>query len=1026
MFKNSIKKATIFLVFSILSTICFSQNFDEIIKTVASDRSISDQLGYSVSISGDYAIVGASAEDEDTAGANTLSAAGSAYIFEKDGSGNWIEQQKIVASDRASNNYFGWYVSISGDYAIVGAYGGALDSANSNPLSNAGSAYIFERDGSGVWSEQQKIVASDRAADDLFGYSVSISGNYAIVGAFAEDEDSTGANTIPAAGSAYIFVRDGSGVWREQQKITASDRATIDNFGVSVAISGDYVIVGASQEDEDPAGINTLSQAGSAYIFERDGSGIWIEQQKIVASDRGSADVFGISVSISGTYAIVGAYLEDDDTAGINTLSNAGSAYIFERDGSGIWNEQQKIVSSDRGGGDFFGYSVSISGEHAIVGAYPESEDLAGANTLATSGSAYIYARDGSGIWSEQQKIVASDRAADDLFGYSVSISGSYAIVGAIGEAEDNAGINTLSHAGSAYIFGPKPCVPTSSSYSVVANECSGYTLPSGDSTYTVVGTHTVNDTINNAGGCDSVMTIAITIKTLDQNVAATNAVLCATNTGTTITAGTSPGVDYYLRNNANDSVLVGPIAGTDSTLSFNTGTLTSSATYNVLAKKGNIDYAIDLPSSDDYVRFASPFHAYTDEITIEAWVNFNNSEHPWASQGTPGVDDPTKNVWLWHAGIFYVNDDVSGWKSLSFPSLPVGWTHVSTVANASGLKIYYNGLEVASNASGITSTIRNNSLSYIHLGNDLRIPANNTQTGFDNFRVWNTARTPAEVLSNYNSCLTGSETGLVQYTKFDEGSDTIISSIVGSDGVLKNASTNWIAGAGICVFCEQEMTQTATVTVLGVKTGSVSQAICQGESFNINGTIYDANKLTGTEVFKGIGIAGCDSTVTVNLTVTTIDASTTISGYDITATATGVEYKWLDCSDNAPISGATSQSYTAISNGAYAVEITKDGCLDTSACESIMTIGVLENFVGTDFTVYPNPTKDNVVLATEDSDLTNLSYGIYDLRGQLLENRRISNSNMIVDLTHLPQSIYFLKVLEGNREVRIFKIVKQ
>ena len=231
-----------------------------------------------------------------------------------------------------------------------------------------------------TWNEAIKTVASDRAASDVFGYSVSISGSYAIVGAYQEDEDASGANYQLDAGSAYIFERDGLGNWTQAQKLTASDRAAFDYFGHSVSISGDYAIVGAYGESEDASGANFQNAAGSAYIFERDGLGNWTQAQKLTASDRASGDYFGHSVSISGDYAIVGAYREDEDASGANTQSQAGSAYIFERDGLGNWTQAQKLTASDRAAEDYFGWSVSISGSYAIVGAWQESEDASGAN----------------------------------------------------------------------------------------------------------------------------------------------------------------------------------------------------------------------------------------------------------------------------------------------------------------------------------------------------------------------------------------------------------------------------------------------------------------------------------------------------------------------------------------------------------------------------------------------------------------------------------------------------------------------
>jgi len=319
-------------------------------KLTASDGAADDLFGQSVSISGDYVIVGAHCDDAHGY------YSGSAYIYKRDGT-TWSQQAKITASDGATGNRFGYSVSISGDYVIVGALGADGSGASS------GSAYIFKRDGT-TWSQQAKITASDGAADDRFGYSVSISGDYVIVGAYCDDDHGY------YSGSAYIYKRDGT-TWSQQAKITASDGATGDLFSQSVSISGDYVIVGAYCDAD--RGENS----GSAYIFKRDGI-TWSQQAKITASDGAEGDRFGCSTSVSGDYVIVGAYCDDDHG------NYSGSAYIFKRYGT-TWSQQAKITASDGAAGDLFGQSTSISGDYVIVGAY--YGDAHGEN----SGSAYIY-----------------------------------------------------------------------------------------------------------------------------------------------------------------------------------------------------------------------------------------------------------------------------------------------------------------------------------------------------------------------------------------------------------------------------------------------------------------------------------------------------------------------------------------------------------------------------------------------------------------------------------------------------------
>jgi len=375
-------------------------------KIVASDIQANDNFGYSVAISGDTAVVGAHYED------TGATSAGSVYIFTRSGT-TWTQQQKIQASDLQANDQFGISVSIDGDTAVVGAWyedtGGA----------DAGSAYIFTRSGT-TWTQQQKIQSSDIQAGDQCGYSVAISGDTVVVG--ANREDTGGSN----AGAAYVFTRSGS-TWTQQQKIQASDLQTTDQFGMSVAIDGDTVVVAAYAEDTGGA------DAGSAYIFTRSGT-TWTQQQKILSSDIEAYDYFGTSVSIDGDTVVVTA--QSEDTGDIN----AGAAYIFTRDGT-TWTQQQKIQASDAEGSDSFGASVSIDGDTIVVGAY--GEDTGGAN----AGAAYVFTRSGT-TWTQQQKIVASDAEASDQFGSSVSISGDTVVVGAY--ADDTGG---TTDAGAAYIF---------------------------------------------------------------------------------------------------------------------------------------------------------------------------------------------------------------------------------------------------------------------------------------------------------------------------------------------------------------------------------------------------------------------------------------------------------------------------------------------------------------------------------------------------------------------------------------------
>ena len=424
-------------------------------KIVASDKAAGDNFGRSCAMNSDgtKVIVGAYVEDPDG-----TTDAGSAYIYTYSGS-SWDTGTKIVASDKAASAFFGGSVSMNSDgtKVIVGANG-------DGPY--AGAAYIFTYDGSS-WDTGTKIVSSDLTNSDQFANSVAMSGDgtKVIVGA---------SNENLAYGSVYIYTYSG-GSWGSEVKIEASDKAANDQFGESVAMNSDgtKVIVGSPYEDPG------VTNAGSAYIYTYNGSS-WSQQQKIEASDKQDSDRFGDSVAMSGdgTKVIVSAYLEDPDN-----ISSAGSVYIYTYNGSS-WSQQQKIEASDKAVNDYFGYSVAMNsdGTKVIVGSQYEDPD-----GTTDAGAAYIYTYSGSS-WGMETKIVASDKAADDRFGWSVAMSGDgeKVIVGAQSEDPD-----TITDAGSAYI------------YDTVQTTTSGFVFDTSTQVFTATGTGIVSGSTVQLEGAD-------------------------------------------------------------------------------------------------------------------------------------------------------------------------------------------------------------------------------------------------------------------------------------------------------------------------------------------------------------------------------------------------------------------------------------------------------------------------------------------------------------------------------------------
>ncbi|MCH8878385.1 MAG: FG-GAP repeat protein [Planctomycetes bacterium] len=406
-------------------------------KLTADDAAAGNRLGISVSISGGITIVGAFADDDACPGDYECSS-GSAYLFNAT---TGEQHHKLIAEDTAEGDSFGWSVSISGDSAIVGA---PFDDDNGG---NSGSAYVFRRDQDGAenWGEVRKLTAIDAALNDGFGRSVAISNSIAIVGAAGVDDACPG-NPDCDSGSAYIFRRDRGGVdnWGEFLKLTSSDAAESDRFGWSVAISGNVAIVGAPLDD-DACPDDPDCNSGSAYLFD-----VTTGQQlhKLIADDadgnpEGSfyGDFFGASVAISGGVAIVGVF-RDDDACSDNPNCDSGSAYVFD---VATGQQLHKLTAHDGTAEDFFGSSVAISGGIAIVGS--RQHDDAGHN----SGSAYMF-----DVATGQQldKLNARDAEPADEFGLGVAISSDRIIVGAR-LVDDACPGEPNCNSGAAYIFAP-------------------------------------------------------------------------------------------------------------------------------------------------------------------------------------------------------------------------------------------------------------------------------------------------------------------------------------------------------------------------------------------------------------------------------------------------------------------------------------------------------------------------------------------------------------------------------------------
>ena len=335
----------------------------------------------------------------------TVSQAGAAYVYVLSG-GTWTQQAVLLANDGAVADKFGYSVAISENTIVVGAYN------DDSPLSNGGSAYVFVRSGA-TWTQQQKLTAGDGTADDEFGNAVGINGETIAVGAHFADLPNNS-----EAGSVYIYRRTGTN-WAQNQKLIPTAAVILgDHFGESVALSGSKIVIGAAGDD------TPFTAAGAVYVFADNGGG-YVQQQKLTIASGANGDSFGNSVAVEGN-TLIGGALQYTPIVGQPAF---GAAYIYEFNGS-TWVSQGRIVASDGASVDRFGYSVAVSNNVVAVGAREDDTTAGGPD----AGSTYIFTRSDT-TWTQVQKIAPTDTFNGDRFGVSVALSFGNLVVGAAEKA---------------------------------------------------------------------------------------------------------------------------------------------------------------------------------------------------------------------------------------------------------------------------------------------------------------------------------------------------------------------------------------------------------------------------------------------------------------------------------------------------------------------------------------------------------------------------------------------------------------
>jgi hypothetical protein len=567
---------------------------------------------------------------------------------------------------------------------------------------------------------------------------------------------------------------------------------------------------------------------------------------------------------------------------------------------------------------------------------------------------------------------------------------------------------------------------------------------------------------------------------TSEQTVSAALLTLC--NSGaTTINVGSSEtGISYSLRNDLNDTIVAGPIAGTGSGIAFNTGMIAATTKYNVYANRTGESSYIYKPGHTTLAGTANNIPVGGSQYTIEVWINSASisGASGLVGWGTYAVQHQC-NAFRFNGAYQLINYWWGNDFAVNTPNLADGkWHHCVATYNGTTNSIYVDGVLMGSRTIGANPP-NVGSANNLEIGSTLN-GGEVFQGALDNIRIWNTGKTQLEIQALYSSCSIPATTpGLVAYYTFSEASGTILDGTTNANHLNYSGARRKRNGSA-CGSCLAEMTQTVTVTVkpkatntmtikvcsgedftyadgtaatnitsntshsstlagvaangcdsiviqnitsIPVKVGSVNKTICTGESILVNGTTYNAANPTGTEVFTNVGLHGCDSTVTVNLTSTIIDLATTIVNNTITVNESSATYRWLDCrNSDAIIPAETAQSYNASSDGIYAVEVTVGNCMDTSDCQNLLITGV-KGITRANIYIYPNPTDGLFTIKFTDQE-EKANYILTTIEGKIVSGGSMAENNTVLDLSKESQGIYFL-ILKQENTNEVYKVVR-
>ncbi len=996
-----------------------------------------EYCGNSVSVDGDYAVVAAY-------GYNGYQ--GRAFVLYNTGT-SWDTVAILTASDGEQNDYFGYSVSISGSTIVVGAYGDK-DKENNDYL---GAAYVFVKPTSGwtTMTETAKLTASDGAESDYFGISISISGNTIVVGAYKEDSKATN------SGSAYVFEKPASG-WstsNESAKLTASDAAASDYFGRSVSIYDSTIVIGAYCDDDNGSG------SGSAYVFNEPTTG-WTtmsETAKLTASDGASYDYFGRSVAISDSTIVIGAFSDDDNG------SCSGSAYVFKESTTG-WasmTETAKLTASDGSGSDDFGYSVSISDSTIVIGAYYDNDNG------YSSGSAYVFKEPTTGwiTMTETAKLLAADGAIGDHFGCSVSISDNTIIIGA--DCSVDIGINS----GSAYIFETPAtgCTNMTENYKFIppvyfnsSNYYYGYSVAV-DSSYAVIGAYGYNDSKGQAyvyykKGLDW---LQVAVLTASDGATGDNFGCSVGISGNTIVVGAK--IDSNSNGDRCGSAYVFEKPTTGWTTMTETAKLTSSdgayADYfGTAVSISGSTIVVGTPYDDD--NGSSSGSAYVFAKPTTGWATMTETAKLRASDGISsdffghsiGISDSTIVI----GAIFDDDNGFSSGSAYVFAKPATGWTTTTETAkltSSDGVEYDYFGSSVS--ISGNTIVIG------AYYDDDNGSSSGSAYIFIEPTTGWiDMTETAKQTASD------GASDNYYGSSLSISGENIVVGAYRDDDNGMYSGSA-YFYSISYPIDLQSELTNFSDVcggsdVSFGVNDNNID--VYQWQMSSDNGSTYA--DLSNSDIFEGADSAtlvvtsgtsinnnyfrcivtnaaygdttnsamlSLETTAPVITCIGDTEASTSVSeGY----TVSGTEFDLTETSDNCAVDSITNDFNNASSLAGAVLPVgtttvvwtvtDKAGNSATCSCDIAVTSTSLNSDIDAEttinYTIFPNPTTGvvNITLGnTENSELK-----IYSVTGESVYSTA-SFAGGAVDLSGLNSGMYFIQ-LTTNGKTTITKLMKK